>query len=186
MWILSGNVWTSDFFYGLCIFLIPKGGQFTVWVLERILNTIFSWNLWMGALALQLMSAIPVPTDLRVGVIKGSSFPVLSVISALWCSSRVISACEGTGLGPWSSTTPLSEEAQVTLANTRGSALRQERGDRSKAFIHANDLGKGTKLAVAGAELTESRMFCKVFCEPLSTLTGVERTCLSCSINWMV
>lgn len=74
----------------------------------------------------------------------------------------------------------------MTLANTRGSALRQERGDRSKAFTHANDPGKGAKLAMAGAELTESRMFCKVFYEPLSTVTAVERTCLSRSINWMV
>lgn len=139
----------------------------------------------MGALALQLMSAIPDPTDLRIGVMKGSSFPVLLYLCCD-AASRVITACEGAALGPWSSTTPLSEEAQVTLANTRGSALRQERGDRSKAFLHANDPGKGAKLAMAGAELAESRTFCKVFCEPLSALTGVERTCLSSSINWMV
>lgn len=56
----------------------------------------------------------------------------------------------------------------------------------AKTFIHANDPGKGAKLAMAGAELAESRMFCKFFCEHSSTLTAVERTCLSCSINWMV
>lgn len=74
----------------------------------------------------------------------------------------------------------------MTLANTRGSALRQGGGDRRKVFIRANDPGKGAKLAMAGAEPAESRMSCKVFCEPLSTVTAVERTCLSCSINWMV
>lgn len=55
----------------------------------------------------------------------------------------------------------------------------------AKTFLHANDPGKGAKLPPA-EELAESRMLCKVFCEPSSALTAVQRTCLSCSINWML
>lgn len=58
-------------------------GQFAGWVSQRILNTILFSNPLMGALAFQLMSAIPVPTDLRIDVIKGSSFPALSDTSVL-------------------------------------------------------------------------------------------------------
>lgn len=58
-------------------------GQFTGWVLERILSTILFSNPWMGALAFQLMPAILIPTDLRIDVIKGSSFPALSDTSVL-------------------------------------------------------------------------------------------------------
>lgn len=53
-------------------------GQLAGRVSQRILNTILFSDPWMGALAFQLMYAVPVPTDLRIDVIKGSSFPALS------------------------------------------------------------------------------------------------------------
>lgn len=155
--------------------------------IERILNTILLSNSWKGVLAFQLTSAIPVPTDLRIDAIKAPLF-LLSLIH-LCCdvASRVITAYEGAGLGPWSSTTPPSEAARVTvLLSPKVLLWGRKEVTGTKTFTHANDPDKGAKLPTAGAELAESRMFCKVFCEPLSMLTAVERTCLSCSINWVV
>lgn len=60
-------------------------GQFAACASPRILNTILFSNPWMGALAFQLISAISVPTDLRIDVIKGSSFLSLPNTSVLWC-----------------------------------------------------------------------------------------------------
>lgn len=170
-------------------FWYPRNSRWAVhWLgIKRILNTILFSNPWMGVLAFQLMSAIPVPTDLRIDVIKAPLF-LLSLTHLCYdVASRVVTAYEGAGLGPWSSTTPLSEAAWVTvLLSPKVLLWGRKEVTGAKTFTHANDPDKGAKFPTAGADPAESRMFCKVFCEHLSMLTAVERTCLSCSLNWVV
>lgn len=82
-----GFIWKHvDFYLLLWHHFDTQGttdGQSAGWVLPRILNIILFSNPWMGTFAFQLTSAIPVPTDLRIDVIKGSSFPALSDTSVL-------------------------------------------------------------------------------------------------------
>lgn len=66
MWFLYGDVNLNLLLWQMYCFDAQgtPDGQSAGWVLRWILNTILSSNPWRGALAFQLMCAIPVPTEL--------------------------------------------------------------------------------------------------------------------------